>query len=106
MYVKLDSENRIVNMLDEPIDYGEHDDEGKAMLHEMFPVYIENPDTVRETAVHDIRDFVVTDGIAKFDPTPESRKKIQAEFKEVIKQAKVDGLIDYLENGVLTIDQP
>lgn len=77
MYVKLDEENRIIEMLDEDIDNSDHDDEGKAWLHELFPVYVKNRDFVMETPMCSNRDFVVEDSIARFDPLPESIEQMK-----------------------------
>lgn len=99
MYVKLDEEKRIVEILDEDIDDSDHDDEGKAWLHEQFPVYIKNRDYVMETPICDNRDFVVEDGVARYDPLPESIAQMQEnEFNE-----RIPDTLDELDEAVCAL---
>lgn len=84
MYVMLDEDGRVTDILDEDIDDREDlDDEGKTWLHEQFPVYVKNRDLVMTTPMFSNRDFVVEDGVARFDPLPESIAAMQeAEHRE------------------------
>lgn len=80
-------------------------EEARAELEGMFPVWFGNPETVLETVSDETRDFVIEGGAARYDPTPESREKIAAEFAQDIKQAKIDGLLEFIDSGALSLLQ-
>lgn len=100
MYVKLDNENRIIDILNEDIDDRDDlDDEGKTWLHEEFPVYVKNPDVVMETVHYDGRDFIVENNIARFDPLPESIAAMEEnEFNE-----RIPDTLDELDEAVCAL---
>lgn len=100
MYVMLDEDGRVTDVLDEDIDDREDlDDEGKTWLHEQFPVYVKNRDLVMTTPMFSNRDFVVEDGIARFDPLPES----VAAMAEAERGEALPGTVDELDEAVCSL---
>lgn len=99
MYVSVNLENRIVDLLDEEIIGVGHDEEGEKALLEMFPIHIENPDLVRNTVSFSNLDFIVEDNIARFDPLPESITAMEEnEFND-----RIPDTLDELDEAVCAL---
>lgn len=90
MYVSVDDDGRIVNMLNEEIDVPEHDQEARDYLHSEFPVHVANPDFVLATTVHDQRDIRMEGDVAIYDPLPSSLEAIEREEDEAAAQGDAD----------------
>lgn len=75
MHAKLDEENRLVCFITE--DLSDVDPETRVALLEQFPVEVSNPEIILDTPSMTDRDFVVEDGVARFDPLPESIEQMK-----------------------------
>lgn len=104
-YGSVNEDGRLTNIIWDDSDIDDLPEADQPAIREMFPVHIENGDLIFNTASHCNEDFVIEGGMARYDPLPESVALIQEEFKQDIKQAKIDGLLEFIDSGALSLLQ-
>lgn len=68
---QINSQNRIVNWMDDE-SFESVGDEDKPLIANQFPIEFSNGELIMETAHYSIEDFVIENGVARYEPLPES----------------------------------
>lgn len=68
---QINSQNRIINWMDDE-SFESVGDEDKPLIANQFPIEFSNGELIMETAHYSIEDFVIENGVARYEPLPES----------------------------------
>lgn len=104
-YVNVDDENRITAIMWDDKFVDSLPEEDRSIFLDTCPIRLFNDEILFNIAHDSDRDFIVENGIARYDALPESRKRIEAEFREHLRQAKLENILEAVDNGTLVISE-
>lgn len=86
----VNNEKRIVNWMDDD-SFNKVPSDDKQVIAARFPVEFDNQELIMSTPHYSIEDFIIENGVAIFDPLPESRNAM-------IRNEVMNSVPEYLEN--------